>query len=132
MSDSAGFSEFVLNGLLNTLCRGDALVIPGWFGQMHLEDPGLGGLLNPSIDDDRTQVFFSAADNAAIENTGVPEWSSSTGQIVKWISFHDRIDPSTSVWIGNGRLAKPAELANGDDFQLDTAAIAFVQGLAAT
>lgn len=132
MTDSAGLSEYALNGMLNTLCRADALVVSGWFGQMHLEDPGLGGLLNPSTDTDRVQVLFSAADNAMITSTGEPAgWPSTTAQIIKYISFHDGMDPGTSTWIGNGRLGKPAELANGDVFQLAGGVlIEFTQGLA--
>lgn len=116
----SGFNEDKLNEVLDFLCRG------GWFGQMHLGDPGPGGLLNSSVDDDRTQVLFASAGDAMIQLTGTPPgWSSSAAQTIKWMSFHDGLDPETSTWICNYELPKDKvlKLANGDEFQLSSVVV---------
>lgn len=102
--------------------RGIPFIVPITALQMHVDDPGTGGLNNLSAVTDRSQVLFDEPDpdTLIMPITGSPPaWDIAgvTGdELISYVSGHDAF--TAGLHLFNARVTRPETVTNGDVVKL--------------
>lgn len=70
-----GPSTALVNGWLDALCRNVSFTVPTLWIQLHVAEPGPGGVTAPAVETSRKQVTFAAATGGSIANNAAVTWT---------------------------------------------------------
>ncbi|KWX67075.1 hypothetical protein [Mycobacterium sp. NAZ190054] len=113
-------SEYLRNGIVDSITRNKPLVVPVLAAQLHDGVPGTSGTDNTvDVEEDRDQITAAEAVDGVGINTGADAtWVSEEGATVAYMSFHDAL--SAGNFLGYERLDQPVTVADGDTIALAT------------
>lgn len=114
-------SEYLRDGIVDSILRNQPLVVPVFCGSLHDSDPGDDGdNATPSLVntvEDRAQITSSASTDGLGASTGDPAtWEVEEATTITHLGAHDAITGGN--WLGKAVVAQPETVADGDTVRL--------------
>ncbi len=116
-----GASEYLRDGIVNSVLRNQPLVVPIFCGSLHDGDPGDdgGNAVASQVNsvEDRAQITSSASTDGVGASTGDPAtWEVEEATTITHLGAHDAITGGN--WLGAAQVAQPVTVADGDTVTL--------------
>lgn len=107
---AVGYSSYLANAWLNSLCNATSFSVTTVYMQLHTADPGAAGTTSVATETTRKSVSFGTVSSAAVSNDVAVQWTGISGS--QDASHYSLWDASTSGnFLGSGTITANAYTA---------------------